>query len=42
MLIDNYVDVGTLNILVKKKDKVIVHLYTVKKTKLSETDVNNL
>ena len=40
-LIDNYVDVGTLNILTKKREKVIVHLYTMKKTKLSETDVNN-
>ena len=41
MLIDNYVDVGTLNILAKKKDNVVVHLYTVKKTRLSEADIKN-
>jgi len=41
ILIDNYVDIGTLNILAKKKDDVVVHLYTVKKTRLSEADINN-
>ena len=41
ILIDNYVDVGTLNILAKKRDNVVVYIYTVKKTRLSETDVNN-
>jgi len=41
MLIDNYVDVGTLNILAKKKDNVVVHLCTVKKTRLSEADIKN-
>ena len=40
-LIDNYVDIGTLNILAKKRENVMVHLYTVKKTKLSATDVSN-
>ena len=32
-------DVGTLNILAKKKTDVTVIVYTVKKTKLSEKDV---
>lgn len=41
ILIDNYVDISTLNILAKKKDNVSVHLYTVKKTRLTETDINN-
>ena len=41
VLIDNYVDVGTLNILVKKQENVKVQIYTVKKTKLSSTDINN-
>ena len=40
-LIDNYVDIGTLNILAKKRENVMVHIYTVKKTRLSEADVNN-
>ena len=34
ILIDNYVDIGTLNILAKKKDNVVVHMYTVKNTRL--------
>jgi hypothetical protein len=41
VLVDNYIDVGTLNILAKKKPGVVVTVYTVKKTKLSEIDVNN-
>lgn len=41
ILIDNYVDVGTLNILAKKQEKVTVRVYTVKKTKLSAEDVSN-
>lgn len=41
ILIDNYVDVGTLNILAKKRDDVEVHIYTVKKTRLTTEDVNN-
>ena len=41
-LIDNYVDVGTLNILAKKQKDVKVQIYTLKRTKLSLTDINNL
>ena len=41
VLIDNYVDVGTLNILAKKQDAVKAQIYTVKRTKLSPTDINN-
>ena len=41
VLIDNYVDIGTLNILAKKRESVMVRIYTVKKTKLSATDVTN-
>ena len=40
-LVDNYVDVGTLNILAKKKSDVEVVVYTVRRTRLSEADVNN-
>ena len=39
VLVDNYVDVGTLNILSKKKEDVTVTIYTVRKTRLSEKDV---
>lgn len=41
VLVDNYVDVGTLNILAKKKTDVEVIVYTVRRTRLSEADVNN-
>lgn len=41
VLIDNYVDVGTLNILAKKQENVKVQIYTVKRTRLSPTDINN-
>lgn len=41
VLVDNYVDIGTLNILAKKRSDVEVILYTIKKTKLSQKDVNN-
>lgn len=41
VLIDNYVDIGTLNILAKKRETVTARIYTVKKTKLSATDVTN-
>ena len=41
VLIDNYVDVLTLNILAKKQENVKVRIYTVKKTKLSQVDINN-
>lgn len=40
ILIDNYVDVDTLNILAKKKRNVNVCIYTVKQTKLTAADVN--
>ena len=41
VLVDNYVDIGTLNILAKKKQDVEVIIYTVKKTKLSQKDIDN-
>lgn len=40
-LIDGYVDVGTLNLLSKKKESVSVTIYTQKHTRLSKTDVEN-
>lgn len=40
-LIDNYVDVDTLNILAKKKKNVNACIYTVKQTKLTAADVRN-
>ena len=39
VLIDNYVDVDTLNILAKKKTSVVSTIYTVRQTKLSAKDV---
>lgn len=41
VLVDNYVDIGTLNILAKKKKDVSVCIYTVKRTKLTEKDIEN-
>lgn len=41
ILVDNYVDVETLNILAKKKTGVEVAIYTSKKTKLSKADIEN-
>ena len=41
VLVDNYVEIGTLNILAKKKAGVEAIVYTVRKTKLSEIDVRN-
>lgn len=41
ILIDNYVDVGTLNILAKKKRNVNVCIYTMRQTKLTSADVKN-
>ena len=41
VLIDNYVDVGTLNILAKKQENVKAQIYTVKRTKLSPADIIN-
>jgi len=40
-LIDGYVDVGTLNLLSKKKENVSVTIYTHECTRLSGTDVGN-
>ena len=40
-LIDGYVDVGTLNLLSKKKSDVAATIYTQKHTKLTKTDVRN-
>ena len=40
-LIDGYVDVGTLNLLSKKKSDVAVTIYTQKQTKLTKADVKN-
>lgn len=40
-LIDGYVDVETLNLLSKKKQNVAVTVYTLKRTKLTKTDVEN-
>ena len=41
VLIDNYVDIGTLNILAKKNANVKVVIYTLKRTKLSQEYINN-
>lgn len=41
VLIDNYVDMGTLNILAKKKAEVEVTIYTVRKTRLASQDIEN-
>lgn len=41
VLIDGYVDVGTLNLLAKKNENVAVAMYTSKRTKLSQEDVDN-
>ena len=41
VLIDNYVDIGTLNILAKKNANVFVSIYTMKQTKLTVGDVMN-
>lgn len=40
-LIDGYVDVGTLNLLSKKKENVSVTIYTHKQTRLTKTDAEN-
>ena len=41
VLVDGYVDVGTLNILSKKKENVAVTIYTLQRTKLSKADIDN-
>ena len=40
ILIDNYVEIDTLNILSKKNDNVDVKIYTKKETKLNSKDIN--
>ncbi|MCM1049308.1 MAG: ORF6N domain-containing protein [Clostridiales bacterium] len=40
ILIDGYVDVGTLNLLSKKNENVTATIYTFKNTKLTKTDVD--
>ena len=40
ILIDNYVDINTLNILSKKNKNVNVEIYTKKDTKLTLKDIN--
>lgn len=41
ILIDNYADMNTLNILAKKKINVKVCIYTMKQSKLTSADVKN-
>lgn len=41
ILIDNYVDIGTLNILSKKRPDVSVCIYTARQTKLTGKDIEN-
>lgn len=41
VLVDNYVDISTLNILSKKKPNVDVCIYTMKQTKLTGWDIKN-
>jgi len=41
ILIDGYVDVGTLNILAKKNNNVDVRIYTFPNTKLTEADISS-
>ena len=40
ILIDNYAGVGTLDVLSKKKDNVDVQLFTSKKAKIAQSDIN--
>ena len=41
ILIDGYVDIGTLNLFSKKKGKVTITIYTHEKTKLNDMDVTS-
>lgn len=41
VLIDNYVDVGTLNILSKKREGIDITVYTVRRTRLATQDIDN-
>ena len=40
ILIDNYIDIETLNILSKKNEDVVVRIYTKKDTKINTKDIN--
>ena len=40
ILIDNYASVGTLDVLSKKKDNVDVQLFTSKKAKITQSDID--
>ena len=40
ILIDNYIDIETLNILAKKKDDVDIKIYTKSNTKINMKDIN--
>ena len=40
ILIDNYVDIDTLNILAKKNNGVNIKIYTKKETKLTSKDID--
>ena len=40
ILIDNYAGVGTLDVLSKKKENVDVHLFTSKKAKITQSDID--
>ncbi|WP_407397925.1 ORF6N domain-containing protein [Anaerovibrio sp.] len=40
ILIDGYVDIGTLNLLAKKQKNVSVEIHTFSNTKLTATDIN--
>lgn len=41
ILIDGYVDVGTLNLFTKKKSNTEITIYTQIRTKLTKTDIKN-
>lgn len=41
VLVDNYVDVKTLNILAKKQDGLDITIYTVRRTRLTSQDITN-
>lgn len=41
VLVDGYVDVRTLNLFSKKKENVAVAIYTLQRTRLSQTDIDN-
>lgn len=40
ILIDNYAGIGTLDVLSKKKENVDVHLFTSRKAKLTQSDID--